>query len=51
VEPPLQFARDMRRLIVDDVPPGVYYLRVRVVNVTGSSVPSGELRVSVGGTP
>jgi hypothetical protein len=34
-------------LTVDGVPPGVYYVRVRAVNVVGKSAPSQELRVVV----
>jgi hypothetical protein len=34
-------------LTVDDVPPGVYYLRVHAINTIGKSAPSQEIRVVV----
>ncbi|MEZ5290332.1 MAG: matrixin family metalloprotease [Vicinamibacterales bacterium] len=36
-------------LTANDVPPGVYYLRVRAENVLGTSAPSPERSVTVGG--
>ncbi len=35
------------QLTVDDMPPGVYHVRVRAVNVIGKSAPSQEIRVVV----
>ena len=35
------------RLVVDDVPPGVYYLRLRALNSRGKSRPTPDVRVVV----
>lgn len=35
------------RLVVDDVPAGVYYLRLRAINTIGKSAASGEVQVIV----
>jgi hypothetical protein len=35
------------QLVVDDVPPGVYYLRLRALNTIGKSAASKEIQIIV----
>ena len=45
------FADNDTTLVVDDVPAGVYYVRVRAANAEGNSAPSNEVTVVVEAAP